>query len=62
MSDIEIQEEFQKEQQRFEAALRFATVECDEREGGRMDYPTLYSAIGMADELLAKLEETRMKK
>ncbi len=45
------------QQQRFEAALKFATTSIGEHLGS----PTVYDAIEMADELLAKLEETRTK-
>ncbi len=54
-------EVLQKKQQRFEAALKYCTIECAESqtEPGRMDYPTYQEAIKLADGLLAVLEEPR---
>ena len=50
------QHEKLRQQQRFEAALRFATIQCAEREGFRMDYPTFSEAIELADDLIERLE------
>lgn len=60
MSDYDVTKYFQDRQQRFEAALKFATTTCDypDRWDGNMNYPTMDRAIQMADELLTKLEET----
>ena len=52
MSDYEIKEALQLRQQRFEAALRFATT-SDAADDYFMD---IDDAIKMADELIKKLE------
>lgn len=57
MSDFEHQEYFQYHQQRFEAALKFATTR--DNDGTFMKHD---EAIDLADALLARLEETRTKK
>lgn len=49
------------DQQRFEAALRFLTTKFDLDNVGDRWFPTVGDAIKMADELIAKLEETRKK-
>ncbi len=60
MSEFEMQEELQKSQQRFEAALKFATTDMEygdkvlRQRGTRQ--PSFDEAITMADELIAKLE------
>ena len=59
MSDFEITEALQLRNQRFKAALRFATTEhdfVDERRHLTVRRPTADEAIAMADELIAKLE------
>ena len=55
--DIEIQEEFMRQQQRFEAALTFITKKTWwEGEFTTLTFP---EAIKRADELLKELNETR---
>jgi hypothetical protein len=51
------------QQQRFEAALKFATSSMlfGDQESGEYRQPTFNEAIEMADVLIAKLEETRTK-
>jgi hypothetical protein len=63
MEDWEIQEELQKRQQRFEAALKFATSSMlfGTQESGTYRQPTFDEAVQMADDLIAKLEEPRKK-
>ena len=52
MSDYEISEALQLRQQRFEAALRFATTHQSDDDY----FMTIDEAIERADELIAKLE------
>ena len=60
MSDYDVTKFFQDRQQRFEAALKFATTPCDypDHYDGTMDFPSIDEAIRMADKLLLQLEET----
>jgi hypothetical protein len=60
MSDFEEQEYWVKNQQRFEAALAFATYPTWDK-GEHRESP-IYRAVELADELIAKLEETRTRK
>jgi hypothetical protein len=59
MGDWELAYELQKDQQRFEAALKFATTDCIMLSNGTYMKPGLDQAIEMADALIAKLEEPR---
>ena len=56
-------EGLQKKQQRFDAALKFATssILFGDTESGMYRQPNLSEAVEMADELIAELEETRTK-
>jgi len=60
--DYEVTKFFQDRQQRFEAALKFATTRMEKGLGmtgpKERQQPTFDEAIQMADQLLAKLEET----
>jgi hypothetical protein len=59
MSDFQESEYFQIQQQRFEAALKFATTDCTMLSNGTYMKPCLSDAVKMADDLIAKLEQTR---
>jgi hypothetical protein len=48
-------------QQRFEAALKFATSDVQLLSDGSYCKPSFQTAINMADDLIAQLEESRTK-
>lgn len=59
MSDYEIEESLQLRQQRFTAAMAFATTEhefVDKMKHVTVRHATFDEAIKMADEMIAKLE------
>ena len=60
MSDYDVTKYFQDRQQRFEAALKFATTKCEYPSSsyGSISFPSMDTAIQKADELLTKLDET----